>query len=127
MHLLKFQRFYHFGNGYVIGIAGRFAGMNRWTPAQIAALRVGTSTGDTKIDALTQVVREAAEHSGIVTDATRAAALQTGWNDGQLTETFAHLGLTLSPGSQLRANEAGSPTLQKPPERFSSTFSSATI
>jgi hypothetical protein len=69
--------------------------MNGWTHAQIAALRAGTPTGDTAIDALTHAVREAAAHSGNVTDATWAAALQSGWNDGQLTEAFAHLGLTL--------------------------------
>jgi hypothetical protein len=83
------------GNEYMIGIATRFAGMNGWTHAQIAALRAATATGHTSIDALTRVVREAAAHSGNVTDATWAAALQSGWNDGQLTEAFAHLGLTL--------------------------------
>jgi hypothetical protein len=86
------------GNGYMIGIASRFAGMNGWSGAQIAALRAGTATGDTAIDALTPVVREAAAHSGKVTDATWATALQSGWNDGQLTEAFAHLGLTLFTG-----------------------------
>ena len=83
------------GNEYMIGIATRFAGTNGWSHAQIAALRAGTATGDTAIDALTRVVREAAAHSGNVTDSTWAAALQSGWNDGQLTEAFAHLGLTL--------------------------------
>jgi hypothetical protein len=72
--------------------------MNGWSGAQIAALRAGTATGDTAIDALTPVVREAAAHSGKVTDATWATALQSGWNDGQLTEAFAHLGLTLFTG-----------------------------
>jgi hypothetical protein len=86
------------GNDYMIGIASRFAGMNGWTDTQIAALRTGTTTGDTAIDALTRLVREAATHSGAVTDITWAAALQGGWNDGQLTEAFAHLGLTLFTG-----------------------------
>src|ERR1700746_3357947 len=48
------------GNDYMIGIAIRLPRMNVWTKAQIAALRKGTTTGDTKIDALTRVVREAA-------------------------------------------------------------------
>jgi hypothetical protein len=48
------------GNDYMIGIATRFARMNGWSEAQIAALRQGTTTGDIKIDALTSVVREAA-------------------------------------------------------------------
>ncbi len=46
------------GNDYMIGIASRFARMNGWTDAQSAALRTGTSTGDTKIDALTSVIRK---------------------------------------------------------------------
>ena len=40
------------GNDYMIGIASRFARMNGWTEAQIAALRMGTTTGDARIDAL---------------------------------------------------------------------------
>src|SRR5882757_1846798 len=48
------------GNDYMIGIAIRFARMNGWTEAQLAALREGTTTGDTKIDTLTSAVREAA-------------------------------------------------------------------
>jgi len=58
------------GNDYMIGIASRFARMNGWTEPQLIALRAGTTTGDTKIDALTSVVREAAANSGNVTDAT---------------------------------------------------------
>jgi hypothetical protein len=83
------------GNDYMIGIASRFAGMNGWAEAQIAALRTGATTGDTKIDALTSVVREAAANSGSVTDATWKAALQGGWSDAQLAEAFAYLGLTV--------------------------------
>jgi hypothetical protein len=86
------------GNDYMIGIASRFARMNSWTEAQIAALRKGTTTGDTKIDALTSVVREAAANSGNVTDATWKAAQQRGWSDTQLAEAFAYLGLTLFTG-----------------------------
>src|SRR5258708_8769584 len=44
------------GNAYMIGIASRFARMNGWTDAQIAALPSGTATGDTTLDALTRVV-----------------------------------------------------------------------
>jgi Carboxymuconolactone decarboxylase family len=86
------------GNDYMIGIASRFARMNGWTEAQIAALRTGTTTGDTKIDALTSVVREAASNSGSVTDATWKAARQAGWSDAQLAEAFAYLGLTVFTG-----------------------------
>ena len=86
------------GNDYMIGIASRFARMNGWTEAQIAALRAGTTTGDTKIDALTRVVREAAADSGNVTDVTWRAAQQGGWSDQQLAEAFAYLGLTVFTG-----------------------------
>jgi hypothetical protein len=86
------------GNDYMIAIASRFARMNGWTDAQIAALRTGTTTGDTKIDALTRVVKEAAANSGNVTDVTWKAAQQGGWSDTQLAEAFAHLGLTVFTG-----------------------------
>lgn len=86
------------GNDYMIGIASRFARTNGWSEAQIAALRMGTTTGDTKIDALTRVVREAAAHSGNVTDVTWKAAQQGGWGDEQLAEAFAYLGLTVFTG-----------------------------
>ena len=86
------------GSDYMIGIASRFAGVNGWTEAQIAALRKGTTTGDTKIDALTSVIREAAANSGNVTDATWKAAQEGGWGDAELAEAFAHLGLTMFTG-----------------------------
>src|SRR6266850_2989777 len=86
------------GNDCMIGIASRFARMNGWTEAQIAALQTGTTTGDPKIDALTRVVREAAANSGNVTDATWKTAQQGGWGDAELAEAFAHLGLTMFTG-----------------------------
>jgi hypothetical protein len=86
------------GNEYMIGIASRFARMNGWTEAQIAALRAGTTTGDTKIDALSRVVREAAANSGNVTDVSWETAQQSGWSDAQLAEAFALLGLTVFTG-----------------------------
>ena len=86
------------GNDYMIGIASRFARMNGWTDSQIAALRKGTTTGDTKIDALTHVVSEAAANSGNVSDVTWNAAQEGGWGDAELAEAFAHLGLTMFTG-----------------------------
>jgi hypothetical protein len=86
------------GNDYMIGIASRFARVNGWTEAQVTALRTGTTTGDTRIDALTRVIREAAANSGNVTDATWKAAQQGGWSDAQLAEAFAQLGLTVFTG-----------------------------
>ncbi|MEA2918389.1 MAG: hypothetical protein QOJ15_10470 [Bradyrhizobium sp.] len=86
------------GNDYMIGIASRFARMNGWNEAQVAALRAGTTSGDKNIDALTSVVREAAAYSGKVSDATWTAAQQAGWSDAQLAEAFAYLGLTVFTG-----------------------------
>ena len=86
------------GNDYMIGIASRFARMNGWTDEEIAALRSGTATGDAKIDALTRVVGEAAANSGNVSEVTWKAAQQGGWDDAELTEAFAHLGLTMFTG-----------------------------
>jgi hypothetical protein len=86
------------GNDYMIGIASRFARMSGWTDAEIAALRAGATTGATSIDALTHMAREAAANSGNVADATWEAARLAGWSDAQLTETFAHLGLTMFTG-----------------------------
>src|SRR6201981_437778 len=86
------------GNDYMIGIASRFARLNGWTEAQIAPLRTGTTMSDTKIDALTREIREAAANSGNVTDVTWKAAQQGGWSDAQLAEAFAHLGLTVFTG-----------------------------
>jgi hypothetical protein len=66
-----------------------------WTHDQIAALRAGQPIGDPKTDALVNVVREASGHSGRVSDATWAGALELGWSDEQVTEAFAYLGLTV--------------------------------
>jgi Carboxymuconolactone decarboxylase family len=86
------------GNGYTIGIASRLALTAGWAEEEVAALRTGVSTGDPKMDGLTRLVREAAAHSGNVTDATWKAAGQAGWSDEQLTEAFAYLGLALFSG-----------------------------
>jgi hypothetical protein len=86
------------GNGYMIHIASRLAQMNGWTEEQVAALRAGRPTSDTKIDVLAGLVREAAANSGTVTDATWKAALKAGWNDEQLAEAFANIGATVFTG-----------------------------
>jgi len=86
------------GNDYMIGIASRFARMSGWSEAEIAALRQGATSGDTKIDALTRVIREAAANSGSVTDAAWKAAQEAGWSDAQLADAFAQLGLTVFTG-----------------------------
>jgi hypothetical protein len=86
------------GNAYMIRIAGRLAQMNGWTEGQVTSLQAGTLTGDAKIDALADVVREAAANSGNVPDSTWDAARRAGWNDEQLANAFAHLGATVFTG-----------------------------
>jgi hypothetical protein len=76
-------------------ITGRLAGIVGWTDEQVAALRAGISLGDNKIDALTGLVREAAVNAGSVTDTTWTTAQGAGWNDEELAEAFACLGLSL--------------------------------
>ena len=85
-------------NDYVVAVTGRLAALTGWTDEQVAALRAGTGIGDAQIDALTAVVREAAQHSGNVTDDTWGRARRSGWNDEQLAEAFAYLGLTVFTG-----------------------------
>jgi alkylhydroperoxidase family enzyme len=86
------------GNGYMIGIASRLAQMSGWAEEQVVFLRTGTPTSDAKIDVLTGLVREAAAHSGNVSDATWKAARHAGWSDEQLTDVFAYVGLTVFTG-----------------------------
>ena len=69
--------------------------MMGWADEQVAALRAGSTLGDNKIDALTGLVREAAANAGRVGDATWTTAQRAGWNDEQLAEAFAYLGLTV--------------------------------
>jgi hypothetical protein len=83
------------GNDYVVAITSRLGRLAGWTDEQIVALRAGTATGDQKVDAITGLVREAAANSGKVSDATWSSALDAGWNNAQLTEAFAYLGLTV--------------------------------
>jgi hypothetical protein len=83
------------GNDYVIAITGRLASLAGWTDEQVAALRAGTATGDANVDAIAELVREAAANSGMVSDTTWGKAVEAGWTDEQLTEAFAYLGLTV--------------------------------
>ncbi|HSS23535.1 MAG TPA: hypothetical protein VLL82_03840 [Mycobacterium sp.] len=83
------------GNDYVVAITSRLAQLAGWTDEQIGALRAGIATGDHKVDAIVGLVREATANSGKVTDTTWSKAVDAGWNDQQLTEAFAYLGLAV--------------------------------
>lgn len=80
---------------YALAIISQLALRSGWQPDQVTALLAGQDTGEAKLDALTGVVREAAANSGRVSDATWEAAAGQGWDDTQLAETFAYLGLTI--------------------------------
>ena len=82
------------GNDYMIRIASRLAQMNGWSESQVSTL----TTGDVRIDALIGLVREAAAHSGNVTDVTWEAARQAGWSEKELADAFAYLGATVFTG-----------------------------
>jgi hypothetical protein len=82
-------------NAYAVGITSRLASMMGWSDDQVAALQAGNGLGDNMIDVLTGLVREAAASSGNVDDATWKSAQHAGWNDEQLAEAFAYLGLTV--------------------------------
>jgi alkylhydroperoxidase family enzyme len=83
------------GNDYVVAITRRLARLAGWTDQQIEALRAGTTTGDHKVDAIVELVREATTNSGKVSDTIWSDAVDAGWNAEQLTEAFAYLGLTV--------------------------------
>jgi hypothetical protein len=83
------------GSDYVAAITSRLARITGWADSEITALRAGNAVGDNRIDTLTRLVREAAANSGNVTDTTWNDAQSAGWNDEQLAEAFAYLGLTV--------------------------------
>jgi hypothetical protein len=83
------------GSEYVVAITSRLAHLTGWADGEVAALQAGNAVGDNKIDTLTRLVREAAADSGNVADATWNDAQGADWNDEQLAEAFAYLGLTL--------------------------------
>jgi alkylhydroperoxidase family enzyme len=80
---------------YALAIISALALRSGWQPGQVQALLAGRDTGEDKLDALTGVIREAAANSGRVSDATWRNAAGLGWDDGQLAEAFAYLGLTV--------------------------------
>jgi alkylhydroperoxidase family enzyme len=83
------------GSQYALAIISMLALRSGWLPGQVDALTAGKDLGEEKTDALIGVVREAAASSGRVSDATWARAAGSGWNDEQLAEAFAYLGLTV--------------------------------
>lgn len=86
------------GNEYALAIISMLALRSGWRPDQVAALAAGGDVGVRETDALVAVVREAAANHGHVSDAAWARATGSGWEDGQLAEAFAYLGLSVFTG-----------------------------
>lgn len=80
---------------YAQAILSTLAIRSGWRPDQVTALLAGKDLGEAKADALIGVIREAAGHSGRVTDHTWATALGAGWTDQQLAEAYGYLGLAV--------------------------------
>jgi hypothetical protein len=82
------------GNGeYTLAVNGMLARRAGWTDEQVIAITDGRSSGDAKVDALLEVVRETSGGDGRVSDAAWAAAIVAGWTTGDLTEAFGYLAL----------------------------------
>jgi len=81
------------GNYYTQAVASMLALRIGWDEPQVAALVAGAGTGDDRLDALLDVVREAAADGGRVKDDAWQAALAHGWRSDQLAEAFAPLAL----------------------------------
>ena len=64
------------------------------TDEEVTAMASGRFVADQKLGALLAVAREAAAHAGRVDDATWSDALDAGWTDTQLAETFVCIALT---------------------------------
>ncbi len=71
-------------------VSARAAGFSVDQTVKIRAARVDF---DDRIATVTAVVREAAAHTGAVSEATWDAALAAGWSEDDLAEVFAHLAL----------------------------------
>lgn len=78
---------------YTLAVNGMLARRAGWTGEQVTAITDGRSSGDAKIDALLEVVREAAGGDGTVRDITWNAATAAGWTTTDLAETCGYLAL----------------------------------
>lgn len=76
---------------YMLAVNGMLARRAGWTDEQVTAIADGRSSGDAKVDALLEVVREAATGDGTVSDTTWKAA--AGWTTTDLAETYGYLAL----------------------------------
>jgi hypothetical protein len=78
---------------YTLAVNGMLARRAGWTDEQVTAITEGGSSGNAKIDALLEVVREAAGGDGTVSDITWNAATAAGWTSTDYAETYGYLAL----------------------------------
>lgn len=69
-------------------VAAKMAGLSE---SETISIRLNAVTFDDKLASLLSVVRDAAENVGTVEDTTWQFALDSGWSEQELSETFAHL------------------------------------
>lgn len=78
---------------YTLAVNRLVAKREGWSDEQITAIAEGQSSGDADLDALLDVVRDAATGDGSVTEQAWNAARVAGWSAELLAETFAYVGL----------------------------------
>jgi hypothetical protein len=78
---------------YTLAVNRLLAEREGWSDEQITAIAEGQSSGDADLDALLDVVRDAATGDGSVADQAWNAAHEAGWSPELLAETFAYVGL----------------------------------
>ncbi|MFH2719520.1 carboxymuconolactone decarboxylase family protein [Enterobacter hormaechei] len=81
---------------------GKMAGLS---PAALAGIRTGTSTGDAKRDALVGFVRTVMTTSGTLSDADVTAVKAAGFTDAQLADISLAIGLTVFTNTFNRVND----------------------
>jgi catechol 2,3-dioxygenase-like lactoylglutathione lyase family enzyme len=84
------------GCAYTVALNTLIAGQSGWTPADVDAIRTGSSKEPehAHLAALLGVAREAALNGGRVEEVTWGAARTSGWTESDLLEAFALVGLT---------------------------------
>lgn len=82
------------GGAYSLAVNSQVAMRAGFSAGEVEELRSGTS-GDGPLAPLLALAREAATSGGSVSDATWQAAEAAGWDEAQLAEAFAFIGLAL--------------------------------
>ena len=79
---------------YGIAVNTLLAQRAGWSRTDIQRLKAGQGVGDSQLDALITVVRDASVTGGYVSDTTWKAAVDAGNDDATLAEAFVYMSLT---------------------------------